>query len=627
MLPASLLAIALLLQFHPYHGIWHDAVIYAGQSLARLYPAALRHDLFFAYGSQDSFSLFPSLLAALVARSSLDQTFLWLTVLGLLAFPAASWTLLRTLLPRSRFAGLLALLLLPASYGAWGILSYAEPFLTARSFAEPLCLAGLAVLLRGRYWLAAALCCVAALLHPLQTLPVLVISWLWLLQSDRRWLHLLWMPLLAGLSCVLVPQLRFLLAPMDPLWFQQVWHRNLVVFYSHSGSGDWSYLLKDLFVAVVALRYATEVLRRYLLSMLGAFFLLFCSGLLLADTLHLAWPAGLQLWRVHWVLHWTATALLPWVLLRLWRDPAIERPRLLVFASAVLLGLIPAAASPFAPVLMALFVGWQRMTLVSPRLRTTLALLCGMLALDYLMPQLLAYTPLGLPPGSTPWTDAVSEPRLPALLALPIALAALWLWRRRPSMHWLGLPVVAVLLTASSLHWDQRGMLQIAFTEPHSRSPFGVEMPVDAQVVWLGNLLPAWSVLHRSYYIQQQQLAGIVFNRATSVEGYRRKDLLTVHDGAGRECRIVVFAKEPYTACKPDDFAVREACMRTRGALTHFVLYYPLRMRARAVWIPGNGTVGRYYLYACMDFIQPRSTGPASLGLAAVIQPPAHATS
>ena len=40
-------------------------------------------------------------------------------------------------------------------------------------------------------------------------------------------------------------------------------------------------------------------------------------------------------------------------------------------------------------------------------------------------------------------------------------------------------------------------------------------MPTGSQVEWLGGLLPTWNLLHRPHYLDQQQLAGIVFNRAS----------------------------------------------------------------------------------------------------------------
>lgn len=604
---AALLAVALLLWFHPYRGIWHDSAIYAGQTLALLFPEPFRLDLFFAYGSQAKFSLFPNIIASLTQVFGLGSTFLWLTLFGLLAFLLASWQLLRQLLPvKTRYPGLLALILLPTSYGAWGILSYAEPFLTGRSFAEPLILASLAALIGNRLGWSLILGLAATAIHPLQALPAGVVSWLWLIQQDRRWLRLAWLAPIALIIYLLLPQLHFLAARMDPLWFQQVWQRNLVVFYSHSSASDWSYLLKDVFVTAIAAHVARQHLRHYLLAVLGASLLLFFTGLILADGLHLVWPAGLQLWRVHWLLHWTATAVLPWLCMCLWQQHTGRWPRLLVFASTVILGLMP-VASPLLPAIAFLYLSWSWLAVrIGPPLQKLMALSCGLLALNYLLPELLALTPWGFPSNHTRWMDALQQPRLPAALFLTVPLSALWVARRYAArLHWMAAPLLVAALLPVAYRWDQRSDLQRAFTGlPLDARPFGTEIAPDAQVVWLGNLLPAWSVLHRPYYIQQQQLSGIVFNRATSIEGYRRKELMHVQDGHNQDCRIVVFPKEPYPACKPDDAAVRQACRNAQGALSYFILYYPLRAIPRGIWSPNAGTTSTYYLYACQDFMK-----------------------
>ena len=617
-LAGALLAVSLLLLVHAYHGIWHDSAIYAGQALAVLYPDAFAHDLFFAYGSQAKFSVFPALLAQLTRHIGLGDSFLWLTLAGLLAFLSASWRLLSQLLPGpARLPGLLCLILLPASYGAWGILSYAEPFLTGRSLAEPLALAALAALICQRHWQAIVLGGLALALHPLQALPAAVIAWCWLVQLDRRWLHLAWLIPAAMTACVLLPRLHTIAMRMDALWFQQVWQRSLVVFYSHSSAGDWLYLLKDIFVVAVAAPVAGTHLRRFLLAVLTASLTLLAAGLLLADVLHLAWPAALQLWRGHWLLHWAATAILPWLFMRLRSQQAEQWPRLLILASTVILGLIPTAAHPLLPVLALLYLAWPWLDRhTSPLLLKSLALAGGLLALGYLLSGAIALTPWGMPDSNFRWVDALQQPRLPAILLLPVVLAALWRWNfLSVPMRWLALALLGSMLLLSVNRWDQRSPLQRAFTEqPPNAHPFGLGIAPDAQVLWLGNLLPAWSVLHRAHYIQQQQLSGIVFNRDTSIEGYRRRELLHVQDGQGNDCRIVVFPKEPFSACKPDAAAVRQACINTQGALTYFVLHYPLKVPARGTWTPGNQVMSTYYLYACRDFMNSLagSAGPTT---------------
>ena len=166
-------------------------------------------------------------------------------------------------------------------------------------------------------------------------------------------------------------------------------------------------------------------------------------------------------------------------------------------------------------------------------------------------------------------------------------------------------------MLAAILQWDQRTSINRAFTSAPAK-PFGIDIPRDGQMQWIGGLLPTWDVLHRAHYIDQQQLAGIVFNRGTAAEGFRRKALLHVMDGAGHECRIVTFPLEPHPTCKPDLAAVRNACVRTHGELDYFVLPYRLPVAPLGIWSPlGAGQPG-YHLYACRDLLATTGASPAA---------------
>jgi hypothetical protein len=63
---AILALAAIWLLTHRYFGIQHDGLFYAVQALARITPDAYAGDIFFAFGSQDDYSLFSRLYAALI---------------------------------------------------------------------------------------------------------------------------------------------------------------------------------------------------------------------------------------------------------------------------------------------------------------------------------------------------------------------------------------------------------------------------------------------------------------------------------------------------------------------------------------------------------------------------------
>ena len=65
---------------HVYRGLDHDAHLYALQALSRLNPAVYSNDIFFRFGSQDSYTIFTSIYASLINRVGLDAAASMLTL-------------------------------------------------------------------------------------------------------------------------------------------------------------------------------------------------------------------------------------------------------------------------------------------------------------------------------------------------------------------------------------------------------------------------------------------------------------------------------------------------------------------------------------------------------------------
>ena len=66
------LVVSFWILIHPYRGLEHDSVLYAVLALARLHPAALGHDLFVRYGTQDNFTIFSPVFAAMIRAVGLE---------------------------------------------------------------------------------------------------------------------------------------------------------------------------------------------------------------------------------------------------------------------------------------------------------------------------------------------------------------------------------------------------------------------------------------------------------------------------------------------------------------------------------------------------------------------------
>ena len=96
----ALLGVTMLLLTHRNWGIDHDAALYLGTGLLRQSPDIFSQDLFFAYGSQGDYTLFPWLLGHLLTWFKPVPLFQWGGFLGLLFFAGTSWYCISNLLGR-----------------------------------------------------------------------------------------------------------------------------------------------------------------------------------------------------------------------------------------------------------------------------------------------------------------------------------------------------------------------------------------------------------------------------------------------------------------------------------------------------------------------------------------------
>lgn len=616
-LAAALLLFFLLVYLHPYHGIRHDAILYLGQSLLRWQPEQFGQDLFFAYGSQAQYTLFPQVIAWFLSHGGAAGFFKWGTAFALFAFAASSAFVLGRLLPTGfRFFGLVAVIVLPAGYGGWNVFSYAEPFFTARSLAEPLVLLGVVAWLTNRWAMAGLVWALASIVHPLQALPVWVAAWLDRVSHDRRWLRLFWLVLPGLVAAVLgIKPFDSLLLRYDETWHRWIAEPNKHVFLVSWQPSAWGYLLTDLFLGWLILRRADGVLYRFarmvwLATILGVGF-----TLIFADGLHLVLPTGVQLWRAQWLLHWLAMACVPWLLIRDAQEGGKFPTRFVLLLAIVLLG-TPSGQGDYTALavlcLIPIYVFWERLAShVRPPLlkllATSIPVALALMLFKHAQMVAVLYANSG---GSRD----VIRPEF-TFFAFPLVAggfvaSGIWGWRR---LHRLRLAFLALLLLAS-IHacgeWDRRSSwtrnIESAEYEPLL---FGVELKPRAQVFWGDELLAPWLILHRPSYVNSIQSAGLLFNRGTAEEFYKRKKIIEALEFQSKVCGLMnELNRNIGTAdsCSVSNEVVADVCAKADGVLDYLVLDQPLAARPLGSWQVMGGLKGDrpiiYRLYQCSDF-------------------------
>lgn len=606
---ALLLGLALLLLLHRYAGIRHDAILYLGEVQMQRHPEVFGRDLFFLYGSQGRYSLFPILAARLSAWFPLPDIFMWGTLLGLLLFAFACWHAISAiLLPRQRYWSWLATLCLPPAYGAISMFSYGEAFFTPRLFAESLCLLSIGRLARGRWRSAAACLVLASLLHPLQTIAASLVLWPWLIARDRRWLHALWglLPLLVLAYAGIAP-FADLLRQTDPQWLrslQDSWQLYLLEW----GIEDYRILIFDVFLLIAARLLLKGSFGIWCQSALIGLALGFGAPLLLVDGLHLILPTSLQLWRVHWLAHLFAIAAFAALLYRHLeeRDPA--RALLLMLLGQLIWGRMS--------------IGWIELMLIytvwpwlirgdRARLKPLLgALFAGVLLLlltRHVMGEWEAMNAAAMRPDRYPLEVTILS--MP-LLALGLPLAGYWLWNRLTPALRIGL-TAAVLLPVNAwaaLTWDARSQQTRAIeAAAGAQDVFGIRLPEDAQVFWEPeSLVATWLVLDRANYFSYSQFAGQMFQRGTFADGRARENRMLPLLQESKRC-MQELQRNP--ACHISAASLHRACMAGRTSHPDYiVLPYAQPETALGEWrVPSLLSAQEavtFRIYACRDLLR-----------------------
>jgi len=612
------LGLVALLLIRRYSGINHDSVLYLGQGLMQRWPEIFGNDLFFIHGSQDRYSIFPWLLGKALAWSDAPALFLWGTLVSSLLFFAASWFCLRSLLPAGqRYCAWLGVLCLPSFYGMVSLFSYGEQFLTPRPIAESLSLVCIVQLVRGRWAGAAACLLLASAFHPLQALATFLIVWPWAVMQDRRWLHLAWLAIpLFALAGMGVAPFGDLLRQADPEWLARLRGNTPQLFIT-----EWSaFDLRMLAFDALLLGYASVALRgpfgRWCVAALAGLAIGFGASLVLVDGLNLVLPAGLQLWRAHWLAHWFAMAAFAAILFDI--VIARDRSRALLL---VLVALLAWGTPGWTWILLALlYAAWPRISSPGhPRLKVLLAWLFG-----------LGIAILTVSHAMSEWTwFKLSHYRLDLyaidrrllafpLFALGLPLLGVFAWRRSQAAgRWLLVCALVPLLAVAASRWDARSPYNRAF-EQNTFKPgiFGTPLPDDAQVFWDGEMTVApWLVLGRASYYSGAQLAGGAFSRDTAMDGLARSERMMALMLDSLACQDRSRPYEERVRCHISDSAMHKACGPGRNKGPDFlVLPYPQPQRAAGIWTIMDPVAQEpavtYRLFRCSDVLADRHGNP-----------------
>jgi hypothetical protein len=550
----GLLLIAALV--HPYVGLVHDARLYSLQVANHARDALHQQDLFFAYGSQDSFSIFSRVMSPLVTLLGIEHAFWfgWLVATSLLVY--AEVRLVKRLVPDSVLA-LIAMLLVTVSaipYGGNGVFHVHESFLTARLPAQALVLLALVKFLDGRQYYAVILSVLAMLFHPLMGIwgLAIVVTCAVAPRVAHRGAWLVAAASCLGMSVLLwQPDAGYLLfGRLDTDWFWTGYQVSGHCFLTEWTAADWLHLL----AAFTTVLFARRLLNPLASRMCAVTVLYSIAGLAIALVAQWTGYALLlqgQGYRALWVLQTVAVILAAPVSWHLLKQPSGWLQLLGMGIAGYFFQLLPSgcgalpdgswtsiAIASLAACLVYFTTSWKALP------RATQAIMGGLAALALIHSLGICIDVLGYLPQSTTapiagWQVAtyVTSPLLWCLGSLGLLLLLFHIGRRQWNVVWMvtGLWVcvsVGTHLVQTSRGYRQRfedGAGDVAFVRAWIDTHRKAGSDLD-QVYWPTDTTHIWHGLDCNSYYSWAQIQGVLFSRQVATEARRRGRLVSTFE-------------------------------------------------------------------------------------------------
>jgi len=333
-----LLALAAFFLTHAYNGIRHDGILYMGQALVKLHPN-LHLDPFFVFGSQNNYTIFSFIYVFFIKLLGLNSAAIVLLIVGQFLFLASIFYLASKFVDfRFVLLGIICVAIAYPFYGGYGIFSYAEAFLTARTYAEPLSIFAIAFAWDKKWLISIVLVLIAMLFHPLVAISAFALLWL-KYASDHKWafgLPFLGIAFAIIFGLIGVKPFNHLFVFYDPYWWKLVKTHNPFCIVSIWKWGNWYVLGYDVLIGLCGYFYTPKKLKNLfgLVLVINVIFFLtsFAGGDLLKNVLILS----LQLWRVQWVLHLFSMLFLPYIVFVMWNKSITGKVLAIAIVSIVL---------------------------------------------------------------------------------------------------------------------------------------------------------------------------------------------------------------------------------------------------------------------------------------------------
>lgn len=552
----SLLFATLFMLVRPYQGIRHDAILYTVQALHNAHPENFRHDLFFAFGSQDQWTLYGKLYEKLIALIGIRAGNLTGLVLAHLLWWTGVGQVARRVLPAPwHWIAVLFVVAMPSDYGNNFAFFYAEPWLTARLPAEGLCLWALAFAIDRKHWIAIALTLAAMTLHPLNG-AVGFAAVVMVATSRLPWWRIFAVLLLLFSALQYGTPSWFAIHPLDSIWRGVLRTEIDYLFPSLWSLFAWSKACWVIALPLILHADEAQAQRR----LWGGLALIGISGMVCATLAdiggHDALWIALQFWRVLWLLTVMQWLALPALLLQYW----CARPALIWWLALCWMtlevgggvaALVIAALCNARPLLRthatasqllacldvidARYKGWL-IALTLPAFATW-----AIAQMAFGMSQADAHEPLLA--MAFPLLDIIIHSRFMAVTVGAMCACCLLGDKKALVAFYVAL---FGLLVYGAANFDQRAttikIMEARLDDP-ARAPFAGKVAPGSLVYWDGpwhELVYPWLLMRTASYFSPAQASGMVFQRDTTFEALRRASVIGGPDGDAQAAKEIM---------------------------------------------------------------------------------------
>ncbi len=534
-------SLAIWLITRPFSGVIHDNVLYALQALHILEPKNYKNDLFFLYGSQDQYTLFSNLYAFTIKWFGLTYGSLALEMIGLILWLIAAFNLTRILPILPAITALVFIITSNNYYGSHNIFGYAEPYLTARLYAELFSLVALSTCLRRQWQWSIFSYFIAFIMHPLIALPTLIIGLsIWL--RPKIWLTLILSSGLIGLLLGVLGIKPFtgLVQPMDEVWWKYNFERSPFLFLNTWHWYAFSQIFFTLAVTLVTWLISTnDLVRRLAWSTLASTVLLMTISFIGGTLLHLPFIVSLQLPRILWIaiiinpllitaLLWECHQLTSWhIILATGLGLGLFLSNDVFGLYAVAIVLISLLGHYYAP---------------SYRVSKGVWILLIIIALQIILFSILN---LNMDVGNQTYINSQPIWRLylknPLIALLLFSVLYTLLQYQKIIATKIAIILTSVLLIWGIINWYDKNSEEFnvnhlnnttntfydSIVRQNAIEPIRQLIPPEATVYWVENPQRAWFWLKRANYVSFNQGAGAIFNRETTMELLQRIKRIT----------------------------------------------------------------------------------------------------